>query len=64
VLLVEGEKTADAAQQLFTEAVVSTWPCGCKAVGKADFSPLKGRRVMLWPDADEVSIAAIKTPRF
>mgnify|MGYP001160215456 FL=1 len=60
VLLVEGEKTADAAQQLFIDAVVSTWPCGCKAVGKADFSPLKGRRVMLWPDADEVGIAAMK----
>lgn len=54
VLVVEGEKTADAAALLFPQAVVITWPSGCKAIGKADWSPVVGRRCVLWPDADDV----------
>jgi len=54
VLIVEGEKTADAAQRLFPSAVAITWPSGCKAIDKADWSPLAGRRCTLWPDADAV----------
>jgi putative DNA primase/helicase len=53
VLIVEGEKTADAAQRLFPGAVAITWPSGCKAIDKADWSPLAGRRCVLWPDADD-----------
>lgn len=53
VLIVEGEKTADAAARLFPQVVVTTWSSGCKAIAKTDWSPLKGRRVALWPDADE-----------
>jgi putative DNA primase/helicase len=52
VLVVEGEKTADAAALLYPSAVVITWPSGCKAIDKADWSPLAGRRCVLWPDAD------------
>ena len=54
VLIVEGEKAADAAARLFPTAAVCTWPSGCKAIGKADWSPLAGRRCTLWPDADDV----------
>jgi putative DNA primase/helicase len=54
VLVVEGEKTADAAALLFPQAVVITWPSGCKAISKADWSPVAGRRCVLWPDADDV----------
>lgn len=46
VLLVEGEKTADAAQKLFPHCVVLTWSGGANAVGKADWSPLAGRAVI------------------
>jgi len=53
ILIVEGEKTADAAARLYPRAVVTTWPSGCKAIDKADWSPLVGRRVILWPDADQ-----------
>ena len=53
VLIVEGEKTADAAAKLYPKAIVTTWPSGCKAIDKADWSPLKGRRIILWPDADQ-----------
>ena len=54
VLVVEGEKAADAAARLYPRATVTTWPSGCKAIDKADWSPLTGRRVILWPDADAV----------
>ena len=53
VLIVEGEKAADAAAKLYPKAVVTTWPSGCKAIDKADWSPLTGRRIILWPDADK-----------
>lgn len=52
VIVVEGEKTADAAALLFPGQLITTWPSGCKAFNKADWSPLIGRRVILWPDAD------------
>ncbi|OYU68773.1 MAG: hypothetical protein CFE28_01430 [Alphaproteobacteria bacterium PA2] len=53
VLLVEGEKAADAAGERFPEFLAMTWPGGSNAVGKADFGPLTGRHVLVWPDADE-----------
>jgi putative DNA primase/helicase len=59
VLVVEGEKTADAAALLYPSAVVVTWPSGCKAIDKADWSPLAGRRCVLWPDADDVGREAM-----
>ena len=52
VLVVEGEKTCCAAQALLDDQVVVTWPGGTNAVGKVDWTPLAGRRVTLWPDAD------------
>jgi DNA primase len=53
VLVTEGEKAADAAAALFPDVVAITWPGGAMAVGKADWSPLRGRRVTIWPDADD-----------
>ena len=53
VLVVEGEKTADAAAALFPERVVVTWPGGSQAVSKADWTTLAGRHVLVWPDADQ-----------
>lgn len=59
VLVVEGEKTADAAQRLMGESCVCvTWPGGSKAVGMVDWTPLAGRRVMVWPDNDAPGLAA------
>lgn len=51
VLVVEGEKTADAARTI-APGVVVTWPGGGKAVRFVDWSPLKGRKVLIWPDQD------------
>lgn len=58
VLLVEGEKTADAAQVLFPHCAVLTWSGGANAVGKADWSPLIGRAITIWPDNDEPGFKA------
>jgi hypothetical protein len=54
VLLCEGEKAADAAQRLFPTMIGMTWMGGSSADAEADFSPLSGRAVVLWPDADQV----------
>lgn len=52
VLVVEGEKTAIAAQNLYPNTIVSTWMGGAQGVKHADWSVLKGRVVILWPDND------------
>lgn len=58
VLVVEGEKTAEAARRLMPHVVVVTWAGGSKAVDLADWSQLEGRKVVVWPDADEPGIRA------
>lgn len=52
VLLVEGEKCADVAALELPDLVAVSWPGGGKAVGKVDWSPLFGRKVIQWPDCD------------
>lgn len=52
-LLVEGEKAAEAAALLLPGYPLLTWQGGAQAVDKADFSPLAGRVVWIWPDNDE-----------
>ena len=54
IMLVEGEKTADAAQLIFGgDYLVLTWPGGGKAAKYVDWAALKDRDVTIWPDADE-----------
>lgn len=53
VVICEGEKAADAAGRLLPECVVITSPNGSKSAEKADWRPLAGRKVIIWPDADE-----------
>lgn len=60
VLVVEGEKTCDAAARLFPSAVAITWASGCKAIDKTDWQPLAGRKVVLWPDADKPGTDAMQ----
>lgn len=60
VLIVEGEKAAEAAKTLAPDFVVITWPSGAKAWSKADWKPVFGRsNVVLWPDADNPGIDAV-----
>lgn len=53
VLIVEGEKAADAAAHLLPNLCVVTWPGGAGAVRHANWSPLRGRSVVIWPDNDD-----------
>lgn len=59
VLLVEGEKTADAARRLVPAAVAVAWQGGTNQIALADWSALAGRNVILWPDADTPGLAAM-----
>jgi putative DNA primase/helicase len=53
IVIVSGEKTADAAQTIMPDAIVLTWPGGDDGISHADWEPLAGRNiVILWPDAD------------
>jgi putative DNA primase/helicase len=73
VLIVEGEKAAMAARKIVGDkfAVIS-WPGGGNAIEHVDWSPLFGRRNLLWPDADvkiaetdtEAEKARVKTGQF
>lgn len=54
VLIVEGEKCADAAYEALKHSwAVTTWAGGANASKATDFEPLRGRAVTIWPDADE-----------
>lgn len=51
VFIVEGEKAADAARAV--GLVATTSPHGSKSAGKADWSPVAGRDVVILPDHDD-----------
>lgn len=61
VLVVSGEKCREAAQGALAGFVAVTWPGGDGSVLKADWSPLAGRRVTLWPDNDPSGVEAMET---
>lgn len=54
VLIVEGEKCRDYAVNIFrgTKITPISWIGGTQGIQKIDWSPLKGRNVIFWPDAD------------
>lgn len=60
VLIVEGEKACDAARKMQSAYNVITWMSGAKAVAKADWRPLYGKKILLWPDADEPGVTAME----
>lgn len=53
VVITEGEKAAAAALKIATDVAVTTWAGGAKATKATDFSVLKNRNVILWPDNDQ-----------
>lgn len=60
VLLVEGEKKRLAAERMAPVLVVVSLLGGAEAVGANDLTPLYGRNVLLWPDADAPGRRAMK----
>jgi len=53
VIVTEGEKKADAVPSLFPGRVGTTSMGGARAAKGSDWSPLAGRKVIIWPDHDE-----------
>ena len=53
VIVTEGEKKADGVSALFPGYVGTTSMGGAGAARLSDWSPLAGRRVIIWPDHDE-----------
>lgn len=54
VLVVEGEKCADAAAAFAPTGIVTTWPSGGKSWKHADWSPVYGHPLTLAADGDAV----------
>jgi hypothetical protein len=52
MLIVEGARKCEPAEQLFPDYVAIAWPGGSNGVRQVDWSPLKGRNVTIWPDND------------
>ena len=52
VVISEGEKAADAAGHLLPDHLTATSAHGADSAGKTDWEPLRGRSVLIWPDAD------------
>jgi putative DNA primase/helicase len=57
VIIVEGEKAADAARTICPGIVIS-WPGGGKAARYVDWAPLAGRKVVIIPDRDKPGFEA------
>lgn len=60
VLVVEGEKTADAATKLFPEFNCLSWMGGSQAIKSVDLTPLHSRRLYLLPDNDKPGYDAME----
>lgn len=63
LIVVEGEKTADAAQRLFDAAgynwVAVAWPNGAESAHRCDFLPCRALKTIHWPDRDKAGLKAI-----
>lgn len=59
VLVVEGEKCRAAGAAAWPQFAVVSWPGGSHGIGRVDWSPLAGRDLVLWPDADRAGLRAM-----
>ncbi|MBR0128979.1 MAG: hypothetical protein IJM09_04100, partial [Neisseriaceae bacterium] len=59
VVIVEGEKCADIGDLLPENIAVISWLGGCKKWQKSDFSPVFGKKILLWADNDAVGKMAM-----
>ena len=53
VVVTEGERAADAAARFFPSRSRRHRAAARKRRNKSDWTPLAGRRVLIWPDNDE-----------
>ncbi|MBX3518432.1 MAG: DUF927 domain-containing protein [Xanthobacteraceae bacterium] len=57
VIVVEGEGNCEDAAKVFPECVATTSSGGAQAAEKSDWSPLAGRSVFIWGDANDTPLA-------
>ncbi len=50
VIIVEGEKCADAVNEQMDKAIAVCWIGGSKGIKNADWQPLLGRKIIYWAD--------------
>lgn len=55
VLVTEGARKAEAAGGLFLDLAAVSATCGADGPSSADWAPLKGQDVIVWPDNDATS---------
>jgi hypothetical protein len=54
IIVVEGEKCVHALTAVLPDgAAATTSPAGARNAKHADWSPLAGKRIYIWPDADD-----------
>jgi Ti-type conjugative transfer relaxase TraA len=59
VLIVEGEKAADAGAKLFGDNIITvSWLGGSASVKNSDWGMLCGRNIVIWPDNDPAGFKA------
>lgn len=58
VIVTEGAKAREGAKQLLPNNVVVSWWGGTQALEKTDWSPLKDRHTVGWPDHDNPGLDA------
>lgn len=61
VIVAEGEKCADALAGVVPGTPCLAWAGGSGSADKVDWTPLKGRNAILWPDNDEPGRKAMAT---
>lgn len=60
VLVVEGERKCNDANRVLAGALIAVaWANGTNSVHLTDWTPLRGRSVVLWPDNDSTGDAAM-----
>lgn len=62
IIIVEGEKAAEAARRMLAGWCVMTWPGGTQGARHAEWGPLRGRPLVLVPDADRKLKGGVLTP--
>lgn len=57
ILVVEGEKAAEAAKKFVSNVyAVTTWSNGAQSFNKTNWKPIHGRSILIWPDADKAGV--------
>lgn len=61
ILIVEGEKTAEAAKKLFPDYVVTTSSGGASQANNSEWQCLKNRKIIISPDGGEAGASYSRT---